>query len=237
MKLVEGMRGGDLEDLVLPLVSIDEYESKVDDNAIVVAFYVSDHDAANDLNRYIQKSPTPIVDTDVSPAPDQRGYYLVFAEFLNNTRIGENIHAIIDEVSPIANITNWKMRFRGVDRLIPFSLVAINKQFEQKDDVAESLKLFLQPTDIEKVSVANNDLVLEGYGYKDRYEIVAFGPLETVLSERSLMVHPEDVSIASNRAAARMDRQLGEGWSVSCVDGLNLVMHDYSDNALLIKRK
>jgi hypothetical protein len=54
-KLYEGMWSGDLADLVQPLVSIDEYASKIDPNAIAVGFYVQDKDAADDLNRFIQK--------------------------------------------------------------------------------------------------------------------------------------------------------------------------------------
>jgi hypothetical protein len=241
-QLNEGMRGGDLEDLVLPLISVDEFESKVDDNAIVIGFYVNDHDAANDLNRFIQKSPTPLLDTDVSPAPDQRGYYLVFVEFLNNERIGENVNDIVEEVSPLANIDSWQMRVRGVDGLVPFSMDAVTTHFgkeeeEKTDEVAESVIEFLQPTAIERVIARDGQLVLEGFGYHEEYEIVAFGPLDRIVEESELTVQALDVGFAANMAARRMDRRFGEGWTVSCISGMNLVSRADSDVALLIKNK
>lgn len=91
-KLTEGMRRGDLADLVLPLISVDEYDSKVDEKeAIVFGFYVHDRGAADDLNRFLQKSAVPLLDTEVSPAPDQHGFYMVFIEFLDNDRLPQNV--------------------------------------------------------------------------------------------------------------------------------------------------
>ena len=74
-KLKEGMRENDLDDLVLPLITIDEYVSKIGDDkeVIVVGFFVEDEDPANDLSRFIDRSVTNILDTDVSPVPNEEG--------------------------------------------------------------------------------------------------------------------------------------------------------------------
>jgi hypothetical protein len=243
MKLTEGMRGGDLEDLVLPMVTIDEYESKVDEDAIVIGFYVSDHDAAHDLNRFIQKSPVPILDTDVSPAPDQQGYYLVFFELLNNERLGENVSAIIEEVSPLVRIEKWQMRLRGKDRLVAFSEQALMSHFEEMeedeptDELAESVQKFLQPSSIERVIAQEGQLVLEGYGYRQQFDIVAFGPLDRIVADRELTVKAADVGIEAAVRGSRMDRRLGEGWIVTSVDGMNLLSRADSENALLLREK
>lgn len=114
-KLFEGMWSGDLEDLVLPMINVDQFGSKVSDSAVVVGFYVNDKDAANDLNRFLQKSPITLLDTDVSPAPDLNGYYYVFVELLFDQRFGEFVKKLLDEVAPLANIKKWKMRVRGSD--------------------------------------------------------------------------------------------------------------------------
>jgi hypothetical protein len=241
-KLVEGMRAGDLEDLVLPLVSVDEYESKVDDDAVVVAFYVHDHDAAHDLNRFIQKSPVTILDTDVSPAPDQQGYYLVFFELLNNDRFAENMAAILEEVSPLCRNESWQMRLRGVDRIVAFSEKAVVSHFEKqeeeaRDPVGESVAAFLHPSGLERVSVRGEHLVLESYGYRQDFDIVAFGPLDRIVSEQELVVGKNDVGLLAAAAETRMDRRLGEGWSVNRVGGMSLLSRADSENALLIKEK
>src|ERR1700733_10450117 len=94
-ELLEGMREGDLADLVLPMISVDEYSSKIDnDQAIVVGFYVHEEMAARDLNRFLQKSAVPLLGTDVSPAPDSHGYFMVFCEMMDNDRLAQNVQAI-----------------------------------------------------------------------------------------------------------------------------------------------
>jgi hypothetical protein len=239
MNLFEGMRNGDLEDLVLPLLSVDEYESKVDDNAVVFGFYVHDHDAAHDLNRFIQKSPVLLLDTDVSPAPDQRGYYIVFVELLNNDRLGEEMEALLDEVSSLSSVESWKMRLRGVDRLVPFSEQALNAHFDQEektDEVSESVMKFLQPSAVERILAEPSRLVLEGYGYREEYEIVAFGRAEEILAGNNAVITASDVDIKAATEAARMDRRLGEGWIVSRRNGMSLISRPDSDQALLLRK-
>jgi hypothetical protein len=99
MDLFEGLREGDLEGLVLPHLSIDEFETKLDDDAIVVAFHVLDRDPANDLNRFIQKGAVALLDTDVSPAPNEDGYYVVFVELERNETFPERMMHILDSVA------------------------------------------------------------------------------------------------------------------------------------------
>ena len=61
---------GDLQDLVLPLIDIDTFNSKIDNQrAIVVAFQVTDQDPAQDLMKFIEGSNLALLDTEVSPAP------------------------------------------------------------------------------------------------------------------------------------------------------------------------
>ena len=122
-KLNEGLRDGDLADLVLPLISVDEYVSEIagSGECIVFGFYVHDEDAANDLNGFLQKSATPILDTKVSPAPDQHGYFMVFIELMNNSRLAEIMTSILAEVKGLVAIDDWQMRVRNTEGLVPFS--------------------------------------------------------------------------------------------------------------------
>src|SRR5690606_30290855 len=79
--LKESLFPGDLKDLIKPVVSIDEFEPKIDPAAIVLAFYAREEDPAFDLSRFIEFGPiNSVLDTEVSPAPDEDGFYLVFVE-------------------------------------------------------------------------------------------------------------------------------------------------------------
>lgn len=127
MLLFEGMWTNDLEDLIEPLISIDEFESKIDPSAMVVGFYVNERDAADDLNRFIQKSAVPILDSDVSPAPDQHGYYLVFVEISMNDRFSDNLRSLGEEVAQLGAIREWKFKIRGVEGIHEFDPELIHK--------------------------------------------------------------------------------------------------------------
>lgn len=81
----EGLFQNDLENLVKPLISIYEYESKIQDDSVVIAFFVKNKDAADDLSIFLERtSITEILDTEASSAPDEDGDYLVFVEMTNN---------------------------------------------------------------------------------------------------------------------------------------------------------
>lgn len=141
MKIFEGMWANDLEDLLQPLISIDEYESKVDDDAIALAFFVNDKDAADDLNRFIQKSSVPLLDSDVSPAPDQRGYYLVFCELSANERFIDNLCHICEEVGQLGGIDQWQMKIRGLDSVVHLEPKRIERVLMRNRVIDKMVKL------------------------------------------------------------------------------------------------
>lgn len=112
LSLFENLQAGDLEDLVRPYIEIDTFEPKVDDDAIVVAFFVREEDPAQDLSRYIEFGPEEVLDTEVSPAPDENGYYIVFVE-MERKDLAKNIIAVLQTVQYITNNDVWKYRAYG----------------------------------------------------------------------------------------------------------------------------
>lgn len=106
--LTEGLTRNALEHLVLPMVSIDEYESKISDRrAIVVAFFVEDEFPASDLASFIERSPYPVLDTEISPAPTPEGRYVVFVELSRDDEFSGVVLDIVAEVGNITGISDW----------------------------------------------------------------------------------------------------------------------------------
>lgn len=242
----EGMRIGDLEDLVLPLVSVDEFVSKLDDKSIVFGLYVADKEAANDLNRFIQKSPAPILDTEVSPAPDQRGYFIVFFEAMNDSKIAETLESVLDEVSPLAQIEKWDLRLRGESELTPFDKDKVSKHFAamreaaekaEKEETNESILNFLKPSTLSGATITGDTIVLEGMGHKGVYEVVAFGPRADVVSEREWGSAPLNLDLRDVAHELRMDRMLGEGWTTTRMGGVTVVQRYDLDHAIVLKNR
>lgn len=252
VKLLEGMRPGDLEDLVLPLLTIDEYESKLDDDAIVMGFYVSDRDAADDLNRYIQKSPVQLLDTEVSPAPDQHGYYIVFLELLNDIRIVDNMKAILDEASPLTGIEEWQMRVRGNEEgVMPFSTKVLERRFTKlrnenvdgeheknasdPDETEGRVMEFFRPSDLQDVVFDGRRLALTGGAGKFLAEFVALGEAETLITEHHLNENAMDLGLEDIAKSLKMTRLLGDGWMSSRVGDYSILQHVGTESALLLR--
>lgn len=236
--LTEGMREGDLADLVLPLISVDEYRSKVDeDEAIVFGFYVHDQAAADDLNRFLQKSAAPIIDTDVSPAPDQHGYFMVFVELINNERLSENVADILAEVKGLVDIDEWQMRVRDLDDLIPFSpkhLVAALKASAKK--VTEQAILeYLRPSAIDVAMIDDDLLILQGSGERFVFDVVGFDQTDALLAQHTLTESGISYKLRSVARTNRISRILGEGWLVVELDRYTLLHNIDSAYALLVQ--
>jgi len=124
----ESLQPGDLDHLVLPLISVDEFSSKIDNRrAIVVAFYCTDKQPAEDLMRFIEGSNLDILDTEVSPAPSTEGYYVVFVEFSRNRDFPEILDDIINQVGNVAH-NKWQLKAWNHADIVHYS-VDLVKQF------------------------------------------------------------------------------------------------------------
>jgi hypothetical protein len=235
--LMEGMRAGDLEDLVLPLVSVDEYESKIDDTAVVIGFYVSEKSAADDLNRFLQRSPVEVLDTEVSPAPDAQGNFMVFVELLNNRQIAENITSLLDEASALTNVNNWNMSLRGMDGVVPFSAEQITSALERAPDpIEESVLNFLTKSDLADARFEAGVLVLETATGRMECTVVGYGKTDEVLakarlSEEAISFRPQDTIVTT-----RLMRSLGRGWTVDRLCEYEFVQHTGLEAGLLLRR-
>jgi hypothetical protein len=239
-KLYEGMRAGDLNDLVLPLISVDEYESKIDPAAVAIGFYVHDEEAAGDLNRFLQKSPVDLLSSEVSPAPDQHGYFIIFIEMMANTDIGRNLADLLSEIEPLCGITKWKLRVRktaGLVTFTPANFITALKAARRSD---ESVILdFLVPSVLEQAAVQNGRLILEGAGRMHACQVSGqvtdFGIYARVLRRQHLAGRAIAVDLAQIVRCNRMTALLGEGWSAVAIDRNLLIQHVSSDNCLLFR--
>ena len=111
-QILEGVEYGDLQSLVSNTVSVAEFEPKTgtEDDVVVVGFYCKDEAPAQDLASFIEKSVVDILDTEVSPNPDEEGYYMVFVE-VENEEIMKKALALLDDISRLTDIESWELDF------------------------------------------------------------------------------------------------------------------------------
>ena len=108
----EGVEHGDLQSLVSSDVSVAEFEPKTgtDDDVVVIGFFCKDEAPAEDIATFIEKSTVNILDTEVSPNPDENGFYLVFVE-VENENLMQTVFELLDDVSRLTEIEEWSIDF------------------------------------------------------------------------------------------------------------------------------
>ena len=108
----EGVEYGDLQTLVDTTVSIAEFKPKTgtEEDVIVVGFYVSDEAPAMDLAKFIERGVTPMLDTEVSPNPNDVGMYIVFVEIENEDLMNATL-SLINDIYGLVKNDNWLIKF------------------------------------------------------------------------------------------------------------------------------
>jgi hypothetical protein len=234
-KLKEGLRKDDLIHMMSNRVSVDEYESKIDDSAIVVGFFANSKDVANDVNRFLQKSYVDLLDTEVSAAPDQTGYYMVFVEMLMNNKTSENIASLCRELSSLTSIENWEFSVRGHDDT---HLVALdNIQTELAEKVKDLVESWLPEDTTTQVNVYESYIELHGLNGALKFEIADYGQLNTVVARNNLNETPINFKKYISDGYKNIKNILGESWQIDCAGELMLAYNTENNKLLLIKSR
>lgn len=169
--LNEGLSHGALNGLIQPLLSIDEYESKISDKrVIVVAFFVNESAPANDLSNFIDRSNLSIMDTEVSPSPTPDGYYVVFVELERSEDFPKTLFELLRDVDNLTDIDQWGF------------ICPKNQNPQKLNDSNLADNIILNPDDIVEVSdddseTNESDLELNEADFwrssvVDRYELL-----------------------------------------------------------------
>ncbi len=129
-ELNEGLEHGDLRRLVYPIISIDEYKSKMGEDAdiIVLAFKVLGKDPSNDLMEFIERGYDFVLDADVSSGEDSDGNWLVFVEMERSRLRAKDIVRLIEEILNLTeqNMEDWNFTYK--DSRVPFAIDVENIQ-------------------------------------------------------------------------------------------------------------
>ena len=111
-QIKEGVEYGDLETLVDSTVSVAEFKPKTgtEEDVIVIGFYVKDEAPAMDLAKFIERGVTPILDTEVSPNPNDVGMYIVFVEVENENLMNTSLN-LINDIHGLVKVKEWSIKF------------------------------------------------------------------------------------------------------------------------------
>lgn len=252
--LAESLTRGDLEHMVLPTISIDEYASKIDNReAIVVGFYVFDRAPADDLCLFIEKTDVTTLDTEVSPAPDPDGYYVVFVEMNRNKDFPKNLMDLVKQVNNLTMISNWQFKPFGAHSKIhdlsmenlqshvicdPRRVPKLHKTTKHKHDDSTPqqllehtnsmvfLETFLQDAMTEYVAIEENQLVLRHPNSRVAYNIHGIYQEWPYDSSPQLQVNEQ-----AQAQTKMLNDVLGPAYAVFVLENQLAIQHD---NEILI---
>jgi hypothetical protein len=191
----------DLRGVILPNISIDEFEPKAgeDVDVIVVAFYLTDQEPAEDLNTFIQRGFIDTLDVEVSPNTDEEGRYLVFVEMNRDDTFPNKFQALVKDVQNLAGDIDWQVKtyfsdgqeFAFNDPAL-YNYVIINPEdYVPKDkfkmkDVKEGVEDFFKTSLVTNLTINGNSVTVQGRSHKVAMEVVDVGDYDTVIGRNFL---------------------------------------------------
>lgn len=115
VNIFENLFAGDLQNMVQPVISIDDFESKIDDKTLVIAFYTKNQEAADDMSVFLERSRYDFVlDTETSSSVNKDGDYLVFIELdakdVTNGEMAERVMEMARLVTVLSDIKLWRIK-------------------------------------------------------------------------------------------------------------------------------
>lgn len=181
-----GLKAGDLIDLVSPIISIDEYESKIDEDAIVVALFLKFKEPADDLNKFIQKVGQDIIDTDVSPSVTENGDYVVFVEMYRNSEFIEDLLLLMKYVGDLTNIDEWEFTYYKTNGVFELNEEELKKHVRLENKETADILEFFNNSMIDGIIINENSFSVVKNKKIKTYELVGFkNEIETIIIPES----------------------------------------------------
>jgi ABC-type Fe3+-hydroxamate transport system substrate-binding protein len=104
--LNEGLDYHDLEGIVIPTVTVDEYAAQMgkDSEIVTIAFIVKNKQSGEDLSDWFERGYDFVLDAQVSDGELTSGKYLVFVEMNRRTSVPERIITLLDDLETLTDI-------------------------------------------------------------------------------------------------------------------------------------
>ena len=119
-QLSEGLQYRDLDGLMKPTIHVDEFSSKMGDDAdiIVLSFFVRDKKAARDLMSWFEKGYDFVLDADTSPGEIKPNRYLVYLEMRRRNAAPRQIQELLNDLNTLTEFepSDWIMHYEGKEQ-------------------------------------------------------------------------------------------------------------------------
>jgi len=122
-KLDESLRPKDLKDFVSEVFTVDQYKSKMGNDAdvVVLGFRVKEKHPALDLVEFIERGYQFVLDADMSTGEEHDGQYQVFVELERNQQLPENLKHLLAGVGKLTGTEEWRFRYQKAPNSVEFN--------------------------------------------------------------------------------------------------------------------
>lgn len=156
-QVTEGLESGDLSRLVTPVVTIDEFKSKMgpDEDIVVISLKIKYKDPALDLVNFVEKGYDWVADADVSAGELDDGSYMVFIEAEREPDLPNKLIALFDDLIRLTGIKmdEWKVTYYKPHRSGEMTAESLAKLIPGTPEAYKNL-MRKQQTDIDQLKTA-----------------------------------------------------------------------------------
>jgi hypothetical protein len=192
MKLDETLLAGDLKQLVSHVFEIDSYKSKIgkDGEMVVLSFTVDEKAPAEDLSRFLEMGYDYVIDADPTSGPTDNGKYKVFVELKRSRYAAKQIYDILDGISRLTDINNFKFRYYKSFKSIPATMKNLEDlvptdqgTYEERisNNRLNNFSNFFNKSYLESIDVENDDISFKKiFAESIKMRIKDFGLKQTI---------------------------------------------------------
>jgi len=204
----EDLLAGDLAHLVSHIFDIDSFKSKIgeDGDMVVLSFTVDDKSPADDLARFLEMGYEFVLDADATNGPMDNGKHKVFVEMKRDRHTPKHITELLDGISRLTDIDNFKFRYYKSFKSIPATLETLEQaipinanEYEDRinNNQMNNFSNFFNRGFIESVDVLGDDIRFQKiFAESINMKIKDFGRKKEIHEriQGRLKIEPKDIS-------------------------------------------
>jgi len=187
------LRQGDLRDLVYHIMEIDSFKSKMgsDEDIVTLSFSTKTRESAKDLESFLEKGYTFVLDADATSGETRDGTYKVFVEIERSKNVSEQIMELATGIKNICNMENLKFRYyknwrskdlnqENLEEMIPMTSEDYGVKVNESN--MDNYKNFFNRSFVEDISMLDETIVIKkAYADPIAFKFVDFGPTQETL--------------------------------------------------------
>lgn len=242
--ILEGLRNGDLQHMVLDRFSIDHYKSKMgaDEDIIVVAFKFKDKFPAIDAMEFIEKNYSFVLDADISAGEESDGKYSLFIEIERSPKFPSQLANMLEGLEKLCKFSKWRFRYfkdadvhdfskEAIEQFVPLDPESYKERVKEHklNDLSEILNQ--GSTEIVDIDENNNFTIRKPYAGKLELILEDLGSFQQLASKLTGAVQLDQ---AANSQVLFLEKYLGN-YEIHKINNKFIIRN--GDKAIIVQRK